>query len=203
MQLLSQYSTELLEIDNINNKRSIGVYEDLTAQHQKLNKINYNSESNLNYAQKSTHVCDENIQPLFFSELNIKYIQDRVKFYIKKLKNIEISDQSLNNDKNSLINLMRSNYIVSNESIKFNNLNIEDTISELNKSVIEKYVNDVLSGINMYNYYISDISNMPIPLSRAKTTSIKGVNVLSPQVGFEDNTDRNQIIGAFNTRYSY
>ena len=182
--------------------------------------MNLNSEENAeNYqyydeyqrwALNATRKVDPYILPFLFSKINVKFIQDSVVDYIKKARNITINTQQ---DTDNLLNLMLNNYILYYKSHGvFNNnecqtkshqntsTNFSSILANLNKNIIEKYVQNVLSGLNMHEYYIKDISTLPVPLSNPVLVSNKGSNVLGHVGPFEDNQAFTRIINSFNTR---
>jgi hypothetical protein len=73
-------------------------------------------------------------------------------------------------------------------------------LANLNKNIIEKYVQNVLSGLNFNEYYMKDISTLPVPLSNPVLVSNKGSNVLGYVGPYEDNQEFTKIIDSFNMR---
>jgi hypothetical protein len=143
---------------------------------------------------------------LYFSSMNIKYIQDRVKAEILKLRN-----QPINVDIDRLIleNLMQETLTLAYQGkipqiIANNNVcTMKNILSDLNRQVINRYIKHAISSIDMYKYYIEDISKLPSPMSIPQNTSIKGSNVLEQQIGFESVTETNREIRAYNNKNSY
>ena len=78
--------------------------------------------------------------------------------------------------------------------------NMENVLAQLNKNIIEKYVQSVLSGLNMYETFINDISTLPIPTTRPVPTDVKGSKVLGFKGFFEDNHKFTNEIDSFNLR---
>ena len=182
--------------------------------------MNSNSEENSDnyqyydeyqrWALNSTRKTDPYILPFLFSKINVKFIQDSVVDYVKKVRNITINTRQ---DTDNLLNLMLNNYILYYKSHGvFNNndcetksdqntsTNFSSILANLNKNIIEKYVQNVLSGLNMHEYYIKDISTLPVPLSNPVLVSNKGSNVLGHAGPFEDNQEFTRIINSFNMR---
>lgn len=155
---------------------------------------------------------DPYILPFLFSKINIKFIQDSVINYIKKARNITIQTKQ---DTDNLLNLMLGVYTLydsSNGVYGINdyavnatqepNCNFSNILGNLNKQIIEKYVQNVLSGINMTEYYIKDISTLPMPLSRPTDTSTSGSKSLGFVGFFENNHEFTKSINSYNTRNS-
>lgn len=142
---------------------------------------------------------------LFFSEINIKYIQDRVRDKILKLRDQPISTEI---DNMNLQNLMQETFtlsyqgkmpqIITNSKV----YNLKNLMSDLNKQVINRYIAHAVSTIDMHKYYISDITTLPLPLERPIFTSIKGSNVVSQQVGLGSVEEFNRDIREWNNRFS-
>lgn len=162
------------------------------------------------WALNATRKADPYILPFLFSKINVKYIQDSVIDYIKKERNITINTRQ---DTDNLLNLMLNNYILYYESSGiFNNndcstkpydntaTNFSNILANLNKNIIQKYVESVLSGLNMYEYYMKDISTLPVPLSNPVLVSNKGSNVLGYVGPYDDNQKFTRNINSFNTR---
>ncbi len=153
---------------------------------------------------------DPYILPFLFSKINVKFIQDSVIDYIKKYRNVTINTRQ---DTDNLLNLILNTYTLfyNSNGIFENNdcaskpsdnssYNFSSILANLNKNIIEKYIQNVLSGINMYDYYIKDKSNLPVPLSNPVLISNKGTNVLGYVGPFEDNHSFTRIINSFNGR---
>ena len=156
------------------------------------------------WALNRTRLSDPYILPYLFSHINVKYIQKMVVENIQKYKNITINTEQ---DIDNLLNLMVENYLLfyNSNGILFKNSS-SDTIytilAKLNKNIIEKYVKSVLSGINMHQYYIKDISNLPMPLTRPTFISDKGSKILGHVGFFEDNHNFTRNINSYNLRYN-
>lgn len=160
----------------------------------------------LNVVRKS----DPYILTFLFSKINVKFIQDSVIDYVKKARNITINTKQ---DIDNLLNVMLNNYILYYQSngIFSNNdcstlpsenssCNFSSILGNLNKNIIETYVKSVLSGLNMHEYYMKDISTLPMPLSNPVLVSNKGSNVLGYVGPYENNQQFTKNINSFNTR---
>ncbi len=183
--------------------------------------INYNLKpddgSNYQYydeyqkwALNAVRKDDPYLLPYLFSKINVKFIQDSVIKYIKEHRNITIETRQ---DTTNLLNLMLSNYLLYDNSngvfstddnlenpSQSSACRFETILGNLNKNIIEKYVQNVLSGLNMYDYYIHDISHLPVPMSNPVSVSNKGSNVLGYVGPFEDNHKFTQNINSYNLR---
>ena len=162
------------------------------------------------WALNVTRKTDPYILPFLFSKINVKFIQDSVVDYIKKERNITINTKQ---DTDNLLNLMLNNYILYyNSSGIFGNndcatkpyqntsTNFSSILANLNKNIIENYVQNVLSGLNMNEYYMKDISTLPVPISNPVLVSNKGSNVLGYVGPYEDNQAFTRNINSFNMR---
>ena len=111
---------------------------------------------------------DTFILPYFFSAINVKYIQDEVIKYVNNERNIIIQTKQ---DVNNLLQLMlvaykgyESNHLTNtnfNRKTEKDECSFSNILGLLNKWVIEKYVENVLSTLNMTEYYFNDISKPP------------------------------------------
>ena len=143
---------------------------------------------------------------LYFSDINIKYIQDRVKAEVLKLR-----QQPINVDIDRLIleNLMQETLTLAYQGkmpqIKENSniCTMKNILGDLNRQVINRYIKHAISSIDMYKYYMEDITTLPTPLSIPINTSIKGSNVVEQQIGLESTTETNKEIRAYNNKNSY
>lgn len=218
-----------IDYSNIQNNTYVPIKGDLYVNPNGSVDVQGSWESNINYnlkpdggdnyeyydeyqrwALNATRRSDPYILPFFFSKINVKFIQDSVVKYVKKERNIEINTRQ---DVDNLLNLMLSTYTLmhtsnglftnnqcSNKVSDNTSCNQNSILAKMNKYVIENYVQSVLSGLNMNEYYQKDISQLPIPLSRPVSSDIKGSNVLGWQGPFEDNHKFSKNISSFNTR---
>ena len=151
---------------------------------------------------------DPYILPFLFSKINVKFIQDSVVEYVKKARNITIETKQ---DIDNLLPLMVTNYTLytssngvftTDDNLKnpseSSSCRFSSILGNINKSIIEQYVKDVLSGLNMYDYYMHDISTLPMPLSNPTLVSNKGSNVLGYVGPFENNLEFTKNIDSYN-----
>jgi hypothetical protein len=162
------------------------------------------------WALNAIRISDPYILPFLFSKINVHFIQDSVKDYVKKYRNITINTRQ---DTDNLLNLMLNTYTLFNKSggVYQNNdcstntsqndsTRFSSVLGNLNKNIIEIYVDNVLSGLNMYEYYIKDKSTLPSPLTNPVLISNKGKNVLGFEGFFSDNHEFTRSINSFNIR---
>ena len=127
--------------------------------HQALTSLNSQPNPVLNY---------------FFNDSNISIIQNQLKSQVKKQTGEMISNQSCN----EIYTIMKYIY-VNNANIVYQNFKSE--VKRLNDLVLSELVPMVCSNILQHFQYIKDISKLPTPISRGKSTSIKGDNSLQFQ----------------------
>lgn len=162
------------------------------------------------WAYNTLRTQDPYLLPYLFSKINVKFIQKSVKKYIKENRNIDINTEQ---DTEELLQIMAdiyrlyysSNGIVGvDKNVKYSyqdsNGNIKNILANLNKHIMEKYVSTALSSINMYEYYMNDISKLPTPLSLPTNSNSKGSNELGFIGHFEDNHTFNQNLISYNAR---
>ena len=180
----------------------VGAIDSKGTWEKKLTDINENYDEYQKWAFNAVHTMDPDILPYLFSKVNVKFIQNSVVEYVKKAKGITIQTVQ---DTNNLLTIMLSVYLSyeSSHGITKNSANIFDThaknvLAQLNKQVIEKYVKQVLSSLNMTEYYFKDISKLPMPLNRPTDANIKGHNSLGFVGFFEDNHEFTKSISSYN-----
>lgn len=162
------------------------------------------------WALNVTRREDPYVLPFLFSKINVKFIQDSVVDYVRKSRNITINTRQ---DTDNLLNLMLNNYILfyqssgifgnndcATKSYQNTSTDFSSILANLNKNIIEEYVQNVLSGLNMHEYYMKDISTLPVPLSNPVLVSNKGSNVLGYVGPYEDNQSFTRTINSFNMR---
>ncbi len=105
------------------------------------------------------------ISNIFFSDINIKAINQAIKSNIKKITGNSINDQI----NNSLFIIMRSIYLQYSKNIQSNDVLAE--IKYLNKLVINYCVEQITNELVAYNSYLQNINNLPIPMDNPHDTS--------------------------------
>ena len=110
----------------------------------------------------------------FFSRTNAQRIQKAITAEVYRRsgpKKFKIDDQ----DVDELKMIMRGMYL---QYAKNNPFNIEGQIQELNKLVIEWAAPRIISEIEQYQFYLNDISHLPIPLEKPLSMSSAGTKSL-------------------------
>lgn len=110
----------------------------------------------------------------FFTRKNVDRIQEEIKKEIYRMsgpKKYVIDDQ----DVDELKMIMRAMYLQYARNDKFN---IEGQMNELNNLVVKWSAPRIMSEIEQYNYYLNDISHLPIPLPQPMSMSSAGTRSL-------------------------
>lgn len=114
------------------------------------------------------------ISDTFFTRTNVEVIQKEIQKEVYRIsgpKKWVIDPQ----DVDELKMIMRAMYL---QYSKNNNFNIEGQIDELNKLVVNWSVPRIMSEIEQYNYYLNDISHLPIPIQQPINLSSAGTKSL-------------------------
>lgn len=110
----------------------------------------------------------------FFTRKNANLIQQEIRKEVYRMsgpKKYVIDDQ----DVDELKMIMRAMYL---QYAKNNPFNIEGQINELNQLVIKWAAPRIMSEIEQYNYYLNDISHLPVPLEQPMNMSSAGTRSL-------------------------
>jgi hypothetical protein len=110
----------------------------------------------------------------FFTRSNLDTIQHGIRQEVYRMsgpKKYVIDNQ----DVDELKMIMRALYLQYSKNNKFN---IEGQIKELNDLVVKWAAPRILSEIQAYNYYLNDISHLPIPLAQPMSMSSAGTKSL-------------------------
>jgi hypothetical protein len=119
---------------------------------------------------------------LFFSDKNIKNIQNLVKFNVHKQINYIIDDQSAN----ELMIIMRSIFLeysahpplidekMSEKKRQVLFTKYTNEVDRLNKIVVHEIVPKIVSQIQQYVDYLRDASQQPYYMDKPKNESVKG-----------------------------
>jgi hypothetical protein len=110
----------------------------------------------------------------FFSKENATAIQKSIRnaVYVKSgAKQYVIDDQSMD----ELTIIMRTIYLQYAQNLPYDTTG---QISDLNQKVVDWSVPHILSAVDHYNYYLNDISHMPVPLARSVSLSSAGTRSL-------------------------
>jgi len=162
-----------------------------------------------NYAYKSTRLNDPYLLPYYFSKINVHFIQNNVIKHVKESRNITVETKQ---DVSMLLNMMVGNYLEvynsqgvflnspRNDISKDTGCSFRSILGNLNKITIEQYVKSIMSTLNMTEYYLNDISTLPMPLDRPGYTLNKGTKELGFVGHFEDNHKFTNAINSYNGR---
>ena len=110
----------------------------------------------------------------FFTRKNVTVIQQEIRKEVYRMsgpKKYVIDDQ----DVDELKMVMRAMYL---QYAKNNPFNVEGQINELNQLVVKWSAPRIMSEIEAYNYYLNDISHLPIPLQQPINMSSAGTRSL-------------------------
>ena len=131
-----------------------------------FNNSTYNTNDNYTFQCDAVKgIVDETpLSRIFFSEDNVNYIDSKVRYQIKSIKNYIID--SIKSPE--LLSIMREIFL-ENKSISGNTTvdEIKINYEKLNKAVISIATNRTLGGLNEYQSYINNIDSG----GRAKSTS--------------------------------
>ena len=143
--------------ESVNNGRlsDVKVVNDLsTLVEKEITMKNDNSESSIK------GILEENsLNSLFFSDTNMKVIQDTLRYRVYKNTNQVISPQS----QNDLYIIMRS-IMLQYANFRIGIDNIVEEIKRLNEKVLEYSVENVSSNVKQHQGYIEDLSKLPVPM---------------------------------------
>jgi hypothetical protein len=115
----------------------------------------------------------------FFSRENAAVIQSAIRKAVYDLsgpKQYVIDDQSVD----ELTIIMRTMFLQYSQNLPYD---IPGQITSLNEKVVKWSAPHILSAVDHYQYYLNDISHMPIPLARSTNLSSAGTKTL-PQTPF-------------------
>jgi len=105
-------------------------------------------------------ILEENsLNSLFFSEMNVKAIQDTLRYRVYKNTDQVISEQS----SNDLFIIMRS-IMLQYANFRVGIENIVDEIKRLNSKVLDYAVSNVSSNVKQHQGYVEDLSKLPVPM---------------------------------------
>jgi len=110
----------------------------------------------------------------FFTRTNVQVIQQAIKKEVYRMsgpKQYVIDDQ----DVDEIKMIMRAMYL---QYAKNNPFDVQGQINELNDLVIKWSAPRIMSEIGQYNYYLNDISHLPVPLEKPLNMSSAGTRSL-------------------------
>lgn len=163
------------------------------------------------YALNMVRRSDPYILPYFFSKINVSFIQQSVIKYVKEARGITIkTTQDIDELLQIMIGIYGSLYTSNGILGEYGsavgsvrpdpNTQFASILGNLNKTTIEKYVANVLSALNITEFYLNDISQLPMPFSRPTLVSNKGTKELGFVGFFENNHKFTNQISSFNGR---
>jgi hypothetical protein len=115
----------------------------------------------------------------FFSNKNITIIQNSIRrsvFEKSQPKGYVIDEQSVD----ELKMIMRATFYTYSRNLP---TNIEGQVSDLNDRVVQWAVPHILSAVEHYQYYLNDITHLPVPMAQSVNLSRAGTKSL-PQNPF-------------------
>jgi hypothetical protein len=115
----------------------------------------------------------------YFSKANILVVQNGIRKAVYEKsgsKQYVIDDQSVD----ELTIIMRTMYLQYAQNLPYD---IAGQVADLNEKVMNWSVPHILSAVDHYQYYLNDISHMPVPLARSVSLSSAGTKSL-PQNPF-------------------
>ncbi len=110
----------------------------------------------------------------YFTRTNVNRIQEEIRKEVYRMsgpKKYVIDDQ----DVDEIKMIMRAMYL---QYAKNNPFNIDGQINELNSLVVKWSAPRIMSEIEQYNYYLNDISHLPVPLAQPMNMSSAGTKSL-------------------------
>ena len=110
----------------------------------------------------------------FFTQKNVDILQHAIRkgVYDRSGSKRYVID---NQDVDELKMIMRAIFL---QYSKNNPFNVAGQIKDLNDLIVEWSVPRIMSAVDHYNYYLNDISHMPIPLSQPLNMSSAGTRSL-------------------------
>ena len=141
--------------------------------------FSYPKETEMNFANDMLRGNWDHtaLSDAFFTRKNAGLIQKEIKKEVYRMsgsKKYVIDDQ----DVDELKMIMRAMYLQYSKNSPYN---VEGQIADLNKLVIDWAAPRIMSEIDQYQYYLNDISHLPIPLEKPLNMSSAGTKSLSFQ----------------------
>ena len=139
------------------------------------------SSSNTRFLFKNLY-SETPLTRLFFSDTNIRNIQNLIRLNVYKQNKYVIDDQS----NNELMTVMRSIFIeysahppLINENMPENELKLllekyTKEVDRLNQIIVQEIVPKIVSQIQQYVDYLRDASQQPYYMDKPKNESVKG-----------------------------
>jgi hypothetical protein len=172
-----------------------------------------------------------NMQPnpllnFLFSTDNVDYLQQQIVDEVFRIRQVKIAKQStdelliimrnkyqyalsgwLPRDVNNLMKVYARGDVGGPNGLAYDSnstgcTNLEFQLLQINRSILEECIKQVLSGIDAYLQYYKDASSLPMPLSRSVYVSSKGSNSLMENVGFESGHSGTDMSSSYNQRFN-
>ena len=156
------------------------------------------------FNERTLHTRGNFLLQLFFSEVNIKHIKQRIREELKKQRNVETD---LVKDSDSITNLMQYTFELTYKgkvpavTIGSDKCTVTSILSNLNRHVINYYLKEAIGEIDMRKHYLNDISSLPVPFELPLNVNITGSNCLMLPVAFESVTELNRQIREHNNEF--
>lgn len=145
-------------LDNILGDINSGLLGDITKNIEMNQKAKETIIVNTTSTDATKGIIEETVvTKIFFSPVNVKVLNDTIRFYVFKRSRNQISKPS----DRQLYLIMRSILL------EFGNLVPHDPLREvkrLNNKVVTKCVDEIVTELKQYKGYIDDLAKLPVPL---------------------------------------
>lgn len=169
-------STEATRFPGQNGRVTFGPSFDSAGKFESLPGFKHQTEVESNFVDDMLRGNWEHntLSRTFFSPNNIRIIQNAIRKEVYDRsgdKKYIVDDQSVD----ELKIIMRGIYYQYARNI---DSNVSEQIKDLNDKVINWSVPHILSAVDMYHYYINDISKLPVPMQQPQNISRAGTRSL-------------------------
>lgn len=145
-------------LDNILGDINSGLLGDITKNIEMNQKAKETIIVNTTSTDATKGIIEETVvTKIFFSPVNVKVLNDTIRFYVFKRSRNQISKPS----DRQLYLIMRSILL------EFGNLVPHDPLREvkrLNNKVVTRSVDEIVTELKQYKGYIDDLAKLPVPL---------------------------------------
>ena len=170
-----------MPFQNYNNNKPVEHFQNGRVTHISNNNTIPHSmtmaENNTNNTTKNTilsgTISRSPLSETFFSELNMKRLQDMLRFAVYKASGNKYVIGNQNTTDLTII--MRAMYL---QYAKHLPTQLKEQVYELNNYVVDFSLHKILSEVKQYLYYVKDIERLPIPLDHPKNLSSAGTRSL-------------------------
>jgi len=115
---------------------------------------------------KSVHQCPGDLNSMFFSDRNVRTIQNTLQQEFHRRTGHKTEPQRAQD----LVIIMRSVYILNARHLP---THIEEQVNAMNNIVVEQCLPMIARNVEMLLGYIRDASNMYTPMARSVSTTMK------------------------------